>query len=246
MLNLKLITTSQAKNLYVAKQLASVQAARLSKVEETTALEVETSSSSSSDGEKESLIQEGLNDIRSTWKKLRRKDQKGGSSRQPKTKMSFKLASLLVYTVGVKCHGLDSSVEYAPEHIFSLSETAANRIVKANMHDLIKHTQTHLVRVYPKGTRVDSSNYQPHRYWAAGCQVVAINWQTFGRSFSVTLGCRLTFSSDLGNMINQAMFQRNGRAGYVLKPDALRRPDKLDLVHKRTQHIFDVTVSHIL
>ncbi len=177
----------------MAKQLEAVQAARISKVEETTALEVETSSSSSSDSEKESLIQEGLNDIRSTWKKLRGKDLKDRSS-QPKTKISFKLASLLVYTVGVKCHGLDSSVEYAPEHIFSLSENAANRIVKANMHDLVKHTQTHLVRVYPKGTRVDSSNYQPHRYWAAGCQVVAINCQTFGKLTSLILDYRLTVS----------------------------------------------------
>lgn len=43
-------------------------------------------------------------------------------------------------------------------------------------------------------------------------------------------------------MINQAMFQRNGRAGYILKPDALRSPD-LDLISKRTQHFLDVTVN---
>jgi phosphatidylinositol phospholipase C delta len=38
------------------------------------------------------------------------------------------------------------------------------------------------------------------------------------------------------------MFQRNGRCGYVLKPEALRCPEK-DLLSKRTQHFFDVTVS---
>lgn len=43
-------------------------------------------------------------------------------------------------------------------------------------------------------------------------------------------------------MINQAMFQRNGRAGYVLKPEALRFPEK-NLLAKRTQHFLDVTVS---
>lgn len=43
-------------------------------------------------------------------------------------------------------------------------------------------------------------------------------------------------------MINQAMFQRNGRAGYVLKPEALRSNAK-DLFQKRTQHFFDVTVA---
>ena len=37
------------------------------------------------------------------------------------------------------------------------------------------------------------------------------------------------------------MFQRNGRAGYVLKPEALRYHEK-DLLSKRTQHFFDVSV----
>lgn len=94
--------------------------------------------------------------------------------------MSFALASLIVYTVGIKCHGIDPTVEYAPEHIFSLSENTANKLLKESMADLVQHNQTHLVRIYPKGTRVNSTNYAPHRYWAAGAQVVAINWQTFG------------------------------------------------------------------
>ncbi|KAF5375654.1 hypothetical protein D9615_009376 [Tricholomella constricta] len=123
-----------------------------------------------------------------------------------KPKMSFRLLALLVYTVGVKCRGINKKEVYAPEHMFSLSETVANRMLKSGgMQDLIKHCRTHLVRVYPKGTRIGSTNFEPHRYWSAGAQLVAINWQTF----------------DLGYMINHAMFQRNGRAGYVLKPPAL-------------------------
>lgn len=39
------------------------------------------------------------------------------------------------------------------------------------------------------------------------------------------------------------MFQRNGRAGLVLKPEALRFPEK-NLLSNRTQHFFDVTVSN--
>ena len=42
-------------------------------------------------------------------------------------------------------------------------------------------------------------------------------------------------------MINHAMFQRNGRSGFVLKPLALRIGSK-DLLSKRTQHRFDVTI----
>ena len=33
-------------------------------------------------------------------------------------------------------------------------------------------------RIYPKGTRVDSSNYNPAPAWAAGAQLVALNYQT--------------------------------------------------------------------
>lgn len=47
---------------------------------------------------------------------------------------------------------------------------------------------------------------------------------------------------DLGYMINHAMFQRNSRAGYVMKPLALRTSDK-QLLLKRTRHFLDVTVS---
>jgi phosphatidylinositol phospholipase C, delta len=98
--------------------------------------------------------------------------------------MSPALVALLVYTIGVKCRGINKKGHYAHEHMFSLSETRINKILKQGgggaAVDLIKHNKTHLVRVYPKGTRVSSSNYLPHRYWATGAQLVAINWQTFG------------------------------------------------------------------
>ncbi|TCD60361.1 Phospholipase C [Steccherinum ochraceum] len=146
-------------------------------------------------------------------------------AQKDKVKMSFELVALLVYTVGVKCRGINKKEVYAPEHVFSLSENTANRILKQGMMDLIKHNRTHLVRTYPKGMRIGSTNYEPHRYWSAGCQLVALNWQTF----------------DLGYMINHAMFQRNGRAGYVLKPLALRGGDK-QLLSKRTKHYLDIKI----
>jgi len=99
---------------------------------------------------------------------------------KPKVKMSMNVVALLVYTVGVKCRGINKKEHYAPEHVFSLSENTANKILKQGMHDLIKHTRTHVVRIYPKGLRFGSTNYEPHRYWSAGAQLVAINWQTFG------------------------------------------------------------------
>ena len=49
---------------------------------------------------------------------------------------------------------------------------------------------------------------------------------------------------DLGYMINQSMFQRNGRAGYVLKPPALR--ENKELLAKRTNHVLHLTVRIIV
>lgn len=46
---------------------------------------------------------------------------------------------------------------------------------------------------------------------------------------------------DLGNMMNLAMFQRNARAGYLLKPEALRIKDKESLT-RRTEYFLDITV----
>ena len=43
-------------------------------------------------------------------------------------------------------------------------------------------------------------------------------------------------------MINRAMFQRNGRAGYVLKPLALRSTGDKHLLGQRTHHRFEVTI----
>ncbi|KAM6501475.1 hypothetical protein JOM56_004489 [Amanita muscaria] len=162
---------------------------------------------------------------------LDRRPSTRSTSKPKPPKISPNLQSLMVYTVGVKFQGINKKLDYAPEHMFSLSETTANKMIKAGdgtgMYDLIKHCRTHLVRIYPKGLRVNSTNYEPHRYWSAGAQLVAMNWQTF----------------DLGYMINHAMFQRNGRSGYVLKPAALQSgPGHKELLSKRMCHYLDLTI----
>uniref|UniRef100_A0A665UW96 1-phosphatidylinositol 4,5-bisphosphate phosphodiesterase n=1 Tax=Echeneis naucrates TaxID=173247 RepID=A0A665UW96_ECHNA len=65
-------------------------------------------------------------------------------------------------------------------------------------------------RIYPKGTRMDSSNYSPQPFWNVGCQMVALNYQTM----------------DFPMQLNLALFEFNGRTGYLLKHDVLRRGDK--------------------
>ena len=58
-------------------------------------------------------------------------------------------------------------------------------------------------RIYPKGTRVDSSNYDPCEAWSAGAHMVALNYQTLAHPLHV----------------NDGKFRENGHCGYVLKPE---------------------------
>ncbi|KRX87277.1 1-phosphatidylinositol 4,5-bisphosphate phosphodiesterase gamma-1 [Trichinella pseudospiralis] len=63
-----------------------------------------------------------------------------------------------------------------------------------------------LSRVYPNACRLTSSNFNPIPMWNAGCQMVALNYQT----------------PDKFMQLNQARFLANGKCGYVLKPEFMR------------------------
>lgn len=143
--------------------------------------------------------------------------------------MSQSLASLLVYTVGVKLRGFNKKETYAPTHVISVGENRLTKMLKDEgaRQDFISHNRGHLTRAYPKGSRVSSSNFVPHHMWAAGVQLVALNWQTFGMLALLCLYPLLQlidpFSTDVGMELNSAMFSRAGRSGYILKPDLLRK-----------------------
>lgn len=98
-----------------------------------------------------------------------------------KQKTSDQIVDMLVYAVNVRCRGINKKEYYAPEHMFSLSEKRANKMMKEGVLDLVKHNRTHVTRIYPSVTRLNSSNYEPHKYWCTGAQMVALNWQTFGQ-----------------------------------------------------------------
>lgn len=51
-----------------------------------------------------------------------------------------------------------------------------------------RYNKQQLSRIYPKGTRVDSSNYMPQLFWNVGCQLVALNFQTLGELWPSVLG----------------------------------------------------------
>ena len=66
--------------------------------------------------------------------------------------------------------------------------------------------ESQLIRVYPAGMRIDSSNFNPIHVWSCGIQMVAMNYQT----------------SDPNLHMHSAMFASSH--GYVLKPQVMWNP----------------------
>lgn len=77
-----------------------------------------------------------------------------------------------------------------------------------NAADLFQHNERYLVRVYPSGLRIASSNLSPPVFWGAGAQIVALNWQ----------------QTDEGMMLNEGMFA--GTGGYVLNRATVPTPSQ--------------------
>lgn len=132
------------------------------------------------------------------------------SSRANKTSNIIKeLGELGVYTRSIAFPGFDAPESKSHNHIFSFMESTLDKHSKTQeeRHAIIRHNMRHLMRIYPNGWRVASTNFDPLRYWRRGVQMVALNWQTY----------------DLGMQINDAMFSSGTScSGYVLKPRELR------------------------
>lgn len=64
----------------------------------------------------------------------------------------------------------------------SFDEKQATMLLKESPIEFVKYNKQQLSRVYPAGTRFDSSNFMPQVFWNAGCQLVALNFQTLGTS----------------------------------------------------------------
>lgn len=63
----------------------------------------------------------------------------------------------------------------------SFPETKAEKYVnKAKGKKFLQYNRLQLSRIYPKGQRLDSSNYDPLPMWICGSQLVALNFQTPG------------------------------------------------------------------
>lgn len=146
------------------------------------------------------------------------------------------LSAMGVYAQGLKFVNFSLPESKQVNHIFSFSDRNFRSMIKDPERNYLikKHNRKFLMRVYPAGYRYNSSNFSPIVPWMFGTQMVATNWQTF----------------DLGQQVNEAMFNCGSKCGYKLKPPQLRNTDpvlklkpKKDLeLHDRTAIKFSIDI----
>ncbi|XP_077020205.1 1-phosphatidylinositol 4,5-bisphosphate phosphodiesterase delta-3 isoform X1 [Tamandua tetradactyla] len=131
------------------------------------------------------------------------------AAERPRAKqISPELSALAVYCCATRLRTLRPTLPQ-PYQLSSLSERKAKKLIREAGNSFIRHNARQLTRVYPLGLRMNSANYSPQEMWNAGCQLVALNFQTPG------------YEMDL----NAGRFLVNGQCGYILKPACLRQPD---------------------
>ena len=123
---------------------------------------------------------------------------------QKPSKIIQALSKLGIYTRGVSFKSLTQPEAAMPTHIFSLSENTVLEVHDNEAERLFDHNRWYMMRTYPSGMRISSSNLDPPVFWRKGIQIVALNWQKW----------------DEGMMMNEGMFA--GTGGYVLKPEGFR------------------------
>ncbi|XP_039259634.2 1-phosphatidylinositol 4,5-bisphosphate phosphodiesterase beta-4-like [Styela clava] len=122
------------------------------------------------------------------------------------------LSSFINYCQSVKFQGFEYAEEQKLSYqMSSFSESVGIGLLKTSAIEFVNYNKRQLSRIYPRGNRVDSSNYMPQVFWNAGCQMVSLNFQT----------------SDLNMQLNQGRFEFNGMCGYLLKPEFMRRDDRV-------------------
>lgn len=133
------------------------------------------------------------------------------SVRVKTSKIHSDLANLGVYLQGYS-YRTPADLKFMKfNHIFSINENTAIDIARHPEHKglLEQHNTDYMCRVYPKTSRVLSSNFDPNTFWRRGVQMVALNWQTY----------------DIHMQMHQAMFAAGMDAtGYVPKPSYLTQP----------------------
>lgn len=148
-------------------------------------------------------------DSESDDEKKARKEYKKKKKAEASAIIIPELAELGVYAQSVKpgdnsWFAQQQLVNGPHHHLINLSESGLGAHLPEHSEAIARHNAQHLMRVYPKGTRISSGNLGPVKFWGIGAQICALNTQHFGTS----------------NQLNEALF--SGSDGYILKPAALR------------------------
>ncbi|XP_036222649.2 1-phosphatidylinositol 4,5-bisphosphate phosphodiesterase classes I and II isoform X2 [Bactrocera oleae] len=130
---------------------------------------------------------------------------------QKETEAAAELSALVNYVEPVHFYTFESAEKKNRCYeMSSFDEKQATALLKERPIEFVNYNKHQLSRVYPTGTRFDSSNFMPQLFWNAGCQLVALNYQTL----------------DLAMQLNLGIFEYNDRSGYLLKPEFMRRTDR--------------------
>jgi hypothetical protein len=95
------------------------------------------------------------------------------------SKIIHPLSDLGIYTRGVSFKSLSQPEASMPTHIFSLAEKAVAEVHEKEPMQLFEHNRKYMMRAYPSGLRIGSSNLDPASFWRKGIQIVALNWQNW-------------------------------------------------------------------
>nr|XP_057916317.1 1-phosphatidylinositol 4,5-bisphosphate phosphodiesterase delta-1a isoform X2 [Doryrhamphus excisus] len=137
-------------------------------------------------------------------------EQENGQKAQQKKskiKLARELSDIVIYCKSVHFNGFEHARENLEFYeMSSFKESKAFNLADGSATAFIRHNTDKLSRIYPAGSRTDSSNYNPVPMWNAGCQIVALNFQTPYKEMH----------------INQGRFLPNGACGYILKPEFQR------------------------
>uniref|UniRef100_A0A671MCZ1 1-phosphatidylinositol 4,5-bisphosphate phosphodiesterase gamma n=1 Tax=Sinocyclocheilus anshuiensis TaxID=1608454 RepID=A0A671MCZ1_9TELE len=131
-----------------------------------------------------------------------------GKMMERRKKIALELSDLVIYCRPVPFDEDKIGTERACfRDMSSFPETKAEKYVnRIKGKKFLQYNRLQLSRIYPRGQRLDSSNYDPLPMWLCGSQLVALNFQT----------------ADKPMQMNQALFMLNGRSGYMLQPSIMR------------------------
>uniref|UniRef100_H3A2I8 Phosphoinositide phospholipase C n=1 Tax=Latimeria chalumnae TaxID=7897 RepID=H3A2I8_LATCH len=152
-----------------------------------------------------------------------------GKIMERRKKIALELSELVVYCRPVPFEEEKIGTDKACyRDMSSFPETKAEKYAnRSKGKKFLQYNRRQLSRIYPKGQRLDSSNYDPLPMWLCGSQLVALNFQT----------------PDKPMQLNQALFMLGGKSGYVLQPDIMR-DDNFDPFDKNSLKVVEpITVQ---